>query len=150
MNQNFSDLNIKVTEIGRFFKIDAIEYKFVYGVSYGWSTPGHNSWDSIVTTPHPRRKELGVLLSFDKTLIETIDGIDINLNILGYYSRGPSGPYAEVIGNIGDNVIKVKAFYNGTAARYDEIEDVLIGKYLFHAHYGLYEFYLTVFKERGV
>ena len=150
MNQNFSDLNVKVTEIGRFFKIDAVEYKFVYSVSYGWSTPGHNSWDSIVTTPHPRRKGLGVLLSFDKTFIETIDGIDINLNILGYYSRGPSGPFAEVIGNIGDKVIKVKAFNNGTVGRYDRIEDVVIGKYLFHAHYGLYEFYLTVFKERVV
>jgi len=145
---DFRNLNVNVTDIGKYFTIDAIEYKFVYCVGYGWMTPGHNSWDSIVTTPHPITKDRGIILSLDKTIVETIDDIRINLRILGYYSRGPSGPYAEVLGNIGKKKIKVMAFHNGTAARYDNIDDLVIGKYLFHAHYGLHEFYLTAFKKK--
>lgn len=139
------DLNVKLTDIGKVKKINHLEYQLIYSVSYSWHTPSHNSWDPIVTTPHPR-KPLGIVLGFDKTIVEKIGEIYINLNILGFYSGGPSGPYAEVYGNIGERHIDVRAFFNGTAARYDEIEDVKIGKYLFHAHYGLHEFYMAGFR----
>ena len=57
-----------------------------------------------------------------------------------------SGPHAEVFGNIGDKQIDMRAFYNGNAARYNQIEDVKIGSNLFHAHYGLHEFYMAGFR----
>ena len=44
--KKFLELKVNVTDIGRYFTIDAIEYKFVYCVGYRWMTPGHE-WDSI-------------------------------------------------------------------------------------------------------
>jgi hypothetical protein len=148
-NNNFIELHAKVTDIGKHFTFNDIEYEFIHCIAYSWHTPSYNGWDHIVTTPHPLRKELGIVLGFYKTVIEKIEDIEINLHVIGYYSRGPSGPYAQVIGKIGDKEIHVTAFYNGTAARYDPIHDIKIGNHFFHTYYGLHSFYLTVFKKRA-
>ncbi len=128
---DFQNMNVKVSSIGRYFTINSIEYRLIYCIGYGWIPPRYNE------------------NAYEKIINETIEGVNINLQIWSKYTLGPSGPSAEISGNICDTQIKVRAFFNGTVAHYDEIENITIGDYFIHSHYGLNEFYLTIFKKQS-
>lgn len=152
--QDFREMDIKLNSIGKVFKLDNLEYKFISCNSYSWT---RRSYNPAITykgylknqsefTSHPNQKKLGILLSFKKNIIEEYDGIKLKVSVVAFYTCGPCGLYTDVYGKIGDVKINGRALMSGTAQRYDRIEPVSIGNYLFYIDYSLNDFTLAVFK----
>jgi hypothetical protein len=147
----FRKMELKLDSIGKVFQIDNTDYHFTGFISYAWIThfPETNgSTKGFTMHPNPQKNGHHGLLAFDKIIVEKFDDIDINIEVTGYFSVGPTGVYADVIGNIGNIQINASAHRGGTAQMYNPIESIYIGKHLFYIDYSLSTFLLAVFKVK--
>ena len=147
----FREMDLKLNSIGKVFLIDGIDYHFVGFTSYAWiiNFPKTNGSTAEYTMhPNPKKRGHRGLFSFDKIIIDKFDDIEINIEVTGYFSVGPTGAYANVIGNIGEIVINATAHKGGTAQLYRPIESIYLGKHLFYIDYSLSNFMLAVFKQK--
>jgi hypothetical protein len=148
----FRKMELKLDSIGKVFQIDNTEYHFTGFISYAWIThctrPNTGADKGYTEHPNPKKKGHHGLLAFDKIIVEKFDDIDLNIEVTGYFSVGPTGVYADVIGNIGNIQINASAHRGGTAQWYNPIESIYLGKHLFYIDYSLSAFLLAVFKVK--
>jgi len=148
--KDFRQLDFKLDSIGRLIKLDDIDYKWMLLISYAWNTrfPSPSIYVDEGYTPHPIRKGLGIRQAFNKIIDEQFDDININLNVTGYFTLGPAGKYADVIGNVGDRQIDVRCHFGCTAQAYRPIDPFSIKNHMFYIDYGIESFLLAVFKKK--
>ena len=143
---DFQKLDLKSQPLGQVFEIDDVIYQLQDFTRYTWGVhvpkPDYNQEGY---TKHPN-ENLSVILSFDKTLINKIGSINININIVSYYARGPSGLYTDVRGYIGENKLNLKLVLAGSYQKRDFVEPIIIGNHLFTIEFSYNYFSLAVFE----
>lgn len=145
---DFQKLNLKSQPMGQVFKIDDVAYQLQDFISYTWSVHVPKpDYSEEGYTKHPNENS-SVILAFDKTLLKKFHGIDININIIGYYARGPSGLYTDVRGHIGGNELKLKLVLAGSYQKRDFVEPIIIDNHVFTIEFSYNYFSLAIFEVR--
>ena len=157
--KNYCQIDSKLNFIGKTFKFNNIDYKLISIIGKSWKRKPYKTATTsaeylinqaqFIPHPDPQREGLSILQSFKEVIIADYEEISINFTVVAFYSSGPSGLYTDVFGKIGDVSIKSRALMSGTAQRYDRIECIPNGEYLFYINYSLNDFLFAVFKMKS-
>ena len=142
-------LNLASTPVGQMVALGTLNCRFIEYTSYVWrqrSPVPAGSRNGY--TEHPRRKDLSVLLLFDRTLAYEVGGVPVRLTMTSYYACGPCGFWAQVEGSIGDTKINARGILTGTLRTRDFIEPITVDNLIFHIKFGISDFSLAVLEVK--
>ena len=143
---DFQSLDLKAHSTGEVFTIEGVDYRLLDYTWLRWcqrAPVSNHGVEGFVR--HPKVTGL-VLLACDKTVVCTVENIKINIDVISYFTRGPSGLYAHVRGSVGDSLLNASAVLAGSYQKRDFIEPIVIGNHLFHIEYSTNYFSLACFE----
>ena len=138
--KDFQGLDIAATN----YKIDEHYYQLCHYISYRWQIRSPQpQYSEVGFTKHPT-SNWNIFVGFNKDVIETVNGVEIRLNILAYFTYGPTGHRCEISGKIGETKIYSRSIRFGAGGIRGIIEIISIDRYIFNINYSLDYFSLAM------
>src|SRR6478752_10889053 len=96
-------------------EINGIPYREYLSIKYSWSSiRGDQYKDKKNLIPHPWDTGWLIYCFSHKTIEESLQGIQLHLEMVSYYTCGPCGLYADIRGTVADQRFHGRTALTGT------------------------------------
>src|SRR6478752_7376993 len=129
-------------------EINGIPYREYLSIKYSWSSiRGDQYKDKKNLIPHPWDTGWLIYCFSHKTIEESLQGIDLHLEMVSYYTCGPCGLYADIRGTVAAIPFNARAILTGTVRRREFIKPIVIPGFVISISYDIWSLNVLVQKE---
>jgi hypothetical protein len=129
-------------------EINGVFYREYLKINYTWSSnrgQEHKVRSNLVK--HPWITGMNIYCHSHKQLDEHLQGIDLHLEMVSYYTCGPCGLYADLRGTVATVPFRARAVLTGTVRRREFIKPIVLCGFIITIRYDIWSLNVLVQKE---